>query len=73
MLMLFACVALACPLTTLAQGTAPAAKKASLTLEDLYSDANVVSAHISPSGKSIAAAVNRGGRRLFSRLNKSAK
>ena len=57
MLMLFACVALACPLTTLAQGTAPAAKKASLTLEDLYSDANVVSAHISPSGKSIAAAV----------------
>jgi acetyl esterase/lipase len=57
MLLLFACLALASPLAAPAQEAAPAARKASLTLEDLYSDNNVISAHISPSGKFIAASV----------------
>jgi hypothetical protein len=40
-----------------ASPTTPAASRLSLTLEDLYSDFNVIDASISPSGKTIAATV----------------
>lgn len=76
---------LACmPFMAAAQAPSEAAK-ARLTLEDLYSDYNVVSADISPSGKAIAVVARRqdddmlvavdlatGDKKLITRFNKDA-
>src|SRR4029078_11694028 len=57
LLMLSACCAFA-GTNAIAQTPAPGAKPV-LTLEDLYSEYNVIDAAISPSGKMIAAAIRR--------------
>ena len=57
LLMLIACCALSGP-TALGQTPAPAGKPV-LTLEEIYSEYNVIDADISPSGKMIAAAIRR--------------
>jgi len=84
--MLFACIVLLGQLTTAqAQATPPEAPKTWLTLEDLYSQYNVIDADISPSGKLIAASIRSkdndaivvvdlatGEKKLVTRFNKDA-
>src|SRR6185436_792183 len=83
LLMLIACCAFA-GTNAIAQAPAPGSKPV-LTLEDLYSEYNVIDAAISPSGKMIAAAIRResddvlvvldlatGQKRPVTRLNKDA-
>ena len=84
--MLIACATLTYgPALAQAQETAPATPKPSLTLEDLYSQYNVIDADISPSGKIIAATVRSekddaivaldlttGQKKLITRINKDA-
>jgi hypothetical protein len=56
--MLFACfVTFGATVVAQTPEAAPAAARASITLDDLYSQYNVIDADISPSGKLIAAAV----------------
>lgn len=83
-LAMLACLTLQ-PRAANAQPSTPAAKQALLTLDDLYSEYNVIDADISPSGKSIAAVVRRenddaiilmdlgtGDKKMIARINKDA-
>jgi dipeptidyl aminopeptidase/acylaminoacyl peptidase len=78
-------LAFACAAPASAQTTAAAAPLPALTIEDLYSESNIVDVDISPSGKTLAAVVRRdsedviisvelatGEKKLVTRINKDA-